>query len=50
MSQQQQTLLLQRRLEATQNSEHNLRERLNQVTTQLDEERRRNRTLKGANG
>ena len=50
MSQQQQTLLLQRRLEATQNSEHNLRERLNQVNTQLDEERRRNRTLKGANG
>jgi hypothetical protein len=49
MSQQQQTLLLQRRLEATQNSEHNLRERLNQVNTQLDEERRRNRTLKGAN-
>jgi hypothetical protein len=50
MSQQQQTLLLQRRLEATQNSEHNLRERLNQVNTQLDEERRRNRILKGANG
>jgi hypothetical protein len=50
MSSQQQTLLLQRRLEATQNSEHNLRERLNQVNTQLDEERRRNRTLKGANG
>jgi len=47
---QQQTLLLQRRLEATQNSERNLRERLNQVNTQLDEERRRNRTLKGANG
>lgn len=50
MSSQQQTLLLQRRLEATQNSEHNLRERLNQVNTQLDEERRRNRILKGANG
>jgi len=50
MSSQQQTLLLQRRLEATQNSERNLRERLNQVNTQLDEERRRNRTLKGANG
>jgi hypothetical protein len=50
MKSQQQTLLLQRRLEATQNSEHNLRERLNQVNTQLDEERRRNRTLKGANG
>jgi hypothetical protein len=47
---QQQTLLLQRRLEATQNSERNLRERLNQVNTQLDEERKRNRTLKGANG
>ena len=50
MSSQQQTLLLQRRLEATQNSERNLRERLNQVNTQLDEERKRNRTLKGANG
>jgi hypothetical protein len=50
MSSQQQTLLLQRRLEATQNSERNLRERLNQVNTQLDEERKRNRALKGANG
>jgi hypothetical protein len=50
MSSQQQTLLLQRRLEATQNSERNLRVRLNQVNTQLDEERKRNRTLKGANG
>jgi hypothetical protein len=50
MNSQQQTLLLQRRLEATQNSERNLRERLNQVNTQLDEERKRNRTLKGANG
>jgi hypothetical protein len=47
---QQQVQLLKNSLEATRNSERNLRERLNQTTTQLDEERRRNRTLKGANG
>ena len=47
---QQQARLLKHRLEATQNSERNLRERLNLANAQLDEERRRNRTLKGANG
>ena len=50
MSVQQQVQLLKNSLEATRNSERNLRERLNQANTQLDEERRRNRTLKGANG
>ena len=50
MSVQQQVQLLKNSLEATRNSERNLRERLNQTNTQLDEERRRNRTLKGANG
>ncbi len=47
---QQQVQLLKNSLEATRNSERNLRERLNQANTQLDEERKRNRTLKGANG
>ena len=50
MSVQQQVQLLKNSLEATRNSERNLRERLNQVNTQLDEERKRNRTPKGANG
>ena len=50
MSAPQQVQLLKNSLEATRNSERNLRERLNQANTQLDEERRRNRTLKGANG
>ena len=50
MSVQQQVQFLKNSLEATRNSERNLRERLNQANTQLDEERRRNRTLKGANG
>ena len=50
MSVQQQVQLLKNSLEATRNSERNLRERLNQANTQLDEERKRNRTLKGANG
>jgi len=50
MTMQQQVQLLKNSLEATRNSERNLRERLNQTNTQLDEERRRNRTLKGANG
>ena len=45
---QQSNLLLQRRVEALENSESNLRQRLNQATLLLDEERRRNRTLKGA--
>jgi len=42
------TLLLQRRVEALQNSEQNLKQRLNQTTVLLDQERRRNATLKGA--
>ena len=50
ISVQQQVQLLKNSLEATRNSERNLRERLNQANTQLDEERKRNRTLKGANG
>jgi len=50
MTVQQQVQLLKNSLAATRNSERNLRERLNQTNTQLDEERRRNRTLKGANG
>jgi hypothetical protein len=41
-------LLLQRRVEALQNSEQNLKQRLNQTTVLLDQERRRNATLKGA--
>jgi hypothetical protein len=44
----QSTLLLQRRVEALQNSEQNLKQRLNQTTVLLDQERRRNATLKGA--
>jgi hypothetical protein len=45
---QQNVLLLQRRVEALQNSERNLKQRLNQTTALLDEERRRNSSLKGA--
>lgn len=45
---QQNNLLLQRRVEALQNSEQNLKQRLNQMTVLLDQERRRNGTLKGA--
>jgi hypothetical protein len=45
---QQSNLLLQRRVEALQNSEQNLKQRLNQTTGLLDQERRRNATLKGA--
>jgi hypothetical protein len=44
----QSNLLLQRRVEALQNSELNLKQRLNQTTVLLDQERRRNATLKGA--
>jgi hypothetical protein len=44
---QQESLLLQRRLEALQNSEVNLKQRLNQTTLLLDQERRRNASLKG---
>jgi len=45
---QQSNLLLQRRVEALQNSEQNLKQRLNQTTGLLDQERRRNASLKGA--
>lgn len=45
---QQENVLLQRRLEAFQNSELNLKQRLNQMTLLLDQERRRNASLKGA--
>lgn len=45
---QQQNLLLERRIEAMQNTEQNLKERLNQTTALLDQERLRNRALKGA--
>jgi len=45
---QQSNLLLQRRVEALQSSEQNLKQRLNQTTVLLDQERRRNATLKGA--
>jgi len=45
---QQSNLLLQRRVEALENSENNLKQRLNQAMLLLDEERRRNATLKGA--
>ncbi len=44
----QEHLLLQRQLEATRNSEQNLKQRLNQTTLLLDQERRRNGALKGA--
>ena len=45
---QQSNLLLQRRVEAMQNTEQNLKQRLNQTTALLEQERRRNATLKGA--
>jgi hypothetical protein len=44
----QRTLLLERRIEAMRNTEHNLKERLNQATFQLEQERQRNAALKGA--
>ena len=44
----QSNLLLQRQVEAMQNSEQNLKQRLNQTTLLLDQERRRNASLKGA--
>jgi hypothetical protein len=44
----QSNLLLQRRVEALQTSEQNLKQRLNQTIVLLDQERRRNSTLKGA--
>ncbi len=45
---QQSNLLLQRRVEAMQSIEQNLKQRLNQTTLLLDQERRRNASLKGA--
>ena len=44
----QSNLLLQRQIEAMQNNEQNLKQRLNQSTLLLDQERRRNASLKGA--
>jgi hypothetical protein len=44
----QRTLLLERQIEAMRNTEHNLKERLNQATFQLEQERQRNAALKGA--
>lgn len=43
----QSNLLLQRQVEAMQNNEQNLKQRLNQTTLLLDQERRRNASLKG---
>ena len=45
---QQSNLMLQRRVEALENSEKSLKQRLNQTPLLLDEERRRNAKLKGA--
>jgi hypothetical protein len=45
---QQSNVLLQRRVEALENTEQNLKQRLNQATLLLDQERRRNGALKGA--
>jgi len=45
---QQDYLLLEHRVEAMRNTEQNLKERLNQTTSLLDQERRRNQALKGA--
>ncbi len=44
----QRTMLLERQIEAMRNTEHNLKERLNQATFQLEQERQRNAALKGA--
>ena len=44
----QKTLLLERQVEAMRNTEQNLKERLNQTTFQLEQERQRNAALKGA--
>ena len=45
---QQRNVILERQIEAMRNTEQNLKERLNQTTSLLDQERKRNRTLKGA--
>lgn len=44
----QKTLLLERQIEAMRNTEQNLKERLNQATFQLEQEKQRNAALKGA--
>jgi hypothetical protein len=45
---QQRNVLLERQVETMRYTEQNLKERLNQTTSLLDQERKRNRTLKGA--
>ena len=45
---QQKNVMLQRQVEAIRNTEANLRRRLNDTMAQLEQERNRNRTLKGA--
>jgi hypothetical protein len=47
-NQQQRTVLLERRIEAMRNTEQNLKERLNQTSALLEQERQRNQVLKGA--
>jgi len=48
LNQQQRTVLLERRIEAMKNTEQNLKERLNQTSALLEQERQRNQVLKGA--
>jgi hypothetical protein len=48
LSHQQRTVLLERRIEAMGNTEKNLKERLNQTSALLEQERQRNQALKGA--
>jgi hypothetical protein len=47
LNHQQRTVLLERRIEAMGNTEKNLKERLNQTSALLEQERLRNQTLKG---
>jgi hypothetical protein len=48
LNQQQRTVLLERRIEAMKSTEQNLKERLNQTSALLEQERQRNQALKGA--
>jgi hypothetical protein len=48
LTQQQRTVLLERRIEAMRNTEQNLKERLNQTSALLEQERQRNQVLKRA--
>jgi hypothetical protein len=48
LNQQQRTVLLERRIEAMGNREKNLKERLNQTSALLEQERQRNQALRGA--